>query len=145
MEQSAGMPDADNATDSIKKQVLAENVAKMREGVNAESQNLDIDAFQYERLGVPGQIYASQDLIKNVLLPDFRNGHGTWIQIYRMPVADGGDLEHAKQMFQERLSEQLHKLFGIDPFITRQQGDAVIYEFIYSSRDDWVKEQGHLH
>jgi hypothetical protein len=64
------------------------------------------------------------------------------MKIYRMPVADGSDLERAKQMFQKRLSEQLHKLWGIEPFITWKQGDALIYEFIYCSRDDWVKEQG---
>jgi hypothetical protein len=113
---------------------------------NAENQNLDIDAFQYECMGsLPGKpIFNSQDLIKQVL-QDFRQRAGTWIQVFRMPAENGGDSEHCKKLFQERLSKQLHKLLGVKPFITRKGKHApeyaTIYEYMYYSRDDWVKEQ----
>jgi hypothetical protein len=121
--------------------------ARIETIMSAENQNLDIDAFQYEDIShPPGQnIHASQDLIKQVL-QDFRQRAGTWIQVFRMPAVDGSDLEHDKQLFQERLSKQLHKLLGVKPFITRKGEHtpewATIYEFMYYSRDDWVKEQG---
>jgi hypothetical protein len=115
---------------------------------NAENQNLDIDAFQYEDIStLTGKNpLASQALIKQVLR-DFRKGAGTFIQVFRMPVADGGDLEHGKTLFQERLSEQLHKLLGVEPFITRK-GEHVpeyasIYEYMYYSQHDWAKENGY--
>jgi hypothetical protein len=113
---------------------------------NAENQNLDIDAFQFEDSGISPEHnpLASQDLIKQVL-GDFRSRTGTFIQVFRMPVADGGDLEHCKTLFQERLSEQLHKLLGVKPFITRKGEHAPdyasIYEYMYYSQDDWAKEQ----
>jgi hypothetical protein len=88
---------------------------------NAENQNLDIDAFQFEDINMltGRNPLASQDFIEQVL-GDFRNRTGTFIQVYRMPAADGGDLEHGKKMFQERLSQQLHKLLGVKPFIPRR-------------------------
>lgn len=51
-------------------------------------------------------------------------------------------------IFLERLSQQLHDLLGVKPFITRKgehvSEDALVYEFMYYSRDDWVKLMGPL-